>query len=111
MAANPLIPSRRPWHPVEYATEDIYALQNLAKGNALPHQQQRALTWILRACAVDQPTFYPDSDRETVFAEAKRHVGLEIRKLLNLPPRVIAALAEAEKNPKRRQAKETDNAE
>lgn len=94
---NPRSPERRPWHPAPYTVDDIYALQNLAKGRANEAQQARALDHILRrVCAIHDPTFIPDSDRETVFAEAKRHCGLQIQKLIDFPPAVVDALRKAE---------------
>ena len=36
-----------PYEPVEYELADAGAIQALAKGEALPHQQQRVLNWIL----------------------------------------------------------------
>ena len=100
MSRNPRSPEHRPWHPAPYTTEDIYALQALARGTASASQQVRALEHIVnRICAVDEPTFIPDSDRETVFAEAKRHCGLQIKKLIGLPSEVVQTLRRKEQKP------------
>lgn len=94
-------PDHRPWHPAPYNVDDIYALQAIARGTANDVQQKRALNWILTSlCRIYDPTFFPDSDRETVFAEAKRHVGLEIVKLINLPPQAVQHLRAKERKPK-----------
>lgn len=93
-------PDRRPWHPAPYDTQTIHALKNLAAGKANEGQQQRAIEWIIQVCAgTYQPTFIPDSDRETAYAEGRRAVGLELVKLINLPPAAVAAIKKTEANP------------
>lgn len=105
--ANPRSPSYRPWHPTAYEAEDVYALQNLAKGKAGEHQQIKLLNFIVhRLCGTYQPTFIPDSERETAFAEGKRNVGLELVKLINLPVEQLKKLTE-----QGRPAKENDHGE
>lgn len=81
--ANPV-----PWSPVPYGIEDAGAIQALLRGDALPHQQQRALKWIIESAAgtYDQ-TFYPggeDGRRNTDFAEGRRFVGSQIVKMTRL---------------------------
>ena len=94
---DPRSPSTRPWHPTPYTVDDVYALQNLEKGEANDIQQKRALAFIINSvCGTYNATFVPDSDRETVFAEAKRHCGLELVKLINMPRAVIEGLRQAE---------------
>ena len=86
MAAKP--PPGAPWAPVEYEPADIGAIQAVARGTAEPHQQMRALRWIVEAaCGTYDLSFRPESDRDTAFAEGRRFVGLQIVKLskLNLP--------------------------
>jgi len=64
---------------------DAAALQALARGDATPEQQQRALDWIINVgAATYQTTFHPESDRASAFAEGRRYVGLQVVKLLKL---------------------------
>jgi hypothetical protein len=73
------------WHPPLWETADAGALQALARGEALPHQQQRALDFIIKSLAGTYDMSYrPESDRDTSFAEGRRFVGLQVVKLLNL---------------------------
>lgn len=77
--------ARRPHHPAPCAKADIYAIKALFEGVASEAQQKRAIAWILNeACGIRDNTYYPDSERDTVFASAKRFVGLEIVSLLNM---------------------------
>jgi hypothetical protein len=74
-----------PWHPAPYEDADVYAIKALAAGKASEGQQQRALNWIINvACATYDLSFRPESDRETVFAEGKRHVGMQLVKLTKI---------------------------
>lgn len=81
---------------VRYEDGDVYAIKALAAGKANEGQQQRALAWIVNVlCDTNALSFRPYSPRETDFAEGKRHVGIQIRKLVELP---VSALV---KPPKR----------
>lgn len=78
---------RGPWDVPEFDIADAVAIKALQNGTAEPHQQQRALKWIIEAAAgtYDQ-TFYPggeDGRRSTDFAEGRRSVGLRIVHLAN----------------------------
>jgi len=82
-------PGARPHMPSPCETFDVYAIKALAAGTASDSQQKRALNWILNnCCGVPDSTYYPDSERDTIFAAGKRFVGLEIVALLNMknPP-------------------------
>jgi hypothetical protein len=73
------------WYPPVWETADAGALQALARGEAMPHQQQRALDFIVKTLAGTYDMSYrPESDRDTTFAEGRRFVGLQIVKFLNL---------------------------
>lgn len=97
---DPRSPTVRPWHPAPYSTDDVYALQALAAGRASATQQARALDFILhRASGVDEPTFIPDNPRESDFAAGKRHVGMQIRKLVGLPPAIVKGMRDKENAP------------
>jgi hypothetical protein len=84
MAKKPT-PVGAPWLPPQWDPADAGALQALARGEAAPHQQQRAVQFVVNAlCGTYDMSFRPEGDRDTVFAEGRRFVGLQIVKLLNL---------------------------
>ena len=77
----------RPWFPAHYDDPDTYAIKAVARGEATDIQQRRALNWIIQTlCGTYDLSYRPDSDRDTAFAEGKRHVGMQIVKLINLKP-------------------------
>jgi hypothetical protein len=69
------------------------------KGIANEGQQQRALDYIVRVlCETDRMTFWPggeDGRRSTDFAEGKRWVGVQLRRIEKLRPQHPGATAEA----------------
>lgn len=70
--------------PAAWDLPDASALQALAKGEASPEQQQRALNWIIyNACGTYEVDYRPDS-REHAFVSGKRNVGLQIVKLIKV---------------------------
>lgn len=69
-----------PWDPA-----DASAVQALARGEAGPDQQKRALDWVIKVAAATYNTsFTPGSPDATAFAEGRRFVGTQIVKLLSL---------------------------
>lgn len=84
------------WLPVLYDLADIEALRGVQSGTATAAQQAQALKWIVEiAAGTYEPSFRSDADggeRETAFAEGRRFVGLQIVKLLNMPPELVAKL-------------------
>lgn len=55
-------------------------------GKASDGQQRLALKWIIeRLCGTYDLSYRPDSERDTVFAEGKRRVGLQLIHELNRP--------------------------
>lgn len=79
------LPKPHPHFPAEYELADVMAIKALAVGDADKDQQLRALKWIIETlCETHGLSFRPESDRETVFAEGKRHVGLQIIKLIRI---------------------------
>lgn len=69
------------WAPAPYEPADIAAIQGLMRGDAQPHQQQRALRWIIEVVAATYDTSYrPESERDTCFAEGRRFVGTTLVK-------------------------------
>lgn len=78
-----------PWEPPDCYTETvIYAVRAWREGTATQAQQLLAWEWVqFLAASGDgyQDLSYrpgPDGARETDFAEGKRFVGLQLRKLL-----------------------------
>lgn len=84
------------WMPSTYEVSDIYALQALFSGTADPAQQRRALDWVINTAAETYELSFRSNDaggdRETAFAEGKRHVGMQIVKMINMPPALAAKL-------------------
>lgn len=68
----------------------IVALRAIEAGTANEHQQREALAYIRdRLCGVDKMSFWPGADdgrRASDFAEGKRWVGSQIRRICNLVP-------------------------
>jgi hypothetical protein len=78
-------PATAAWAPPAYEIADVSAVQALMNGTAEPHQQQRALKWIIEiACGTYDMSYRPDSQRDTDFAEGRRFVGLQLVKLTKL---------------------------
>lgn len=73
-----------PHDPAAYDLADAAAVQALARGNATPEQQQRAIRWIVGAAGTYDLSYRPDSARATDFSEGKRWVGSQVVKLTNL---------------------------
>jgi hypothetical protein len=68
-----------PWLPSAWELADATAIQALAQGTAEPEQQIRALRYIVEGlCRTYDLSYRPDSERNTIFAEGKRFVGLQI---------------------------------
>lgn len=79
------LPAADPWKPVEWEPADIAAIQALVRGDASPEQQRRAVDYIINDIAGTYDMSYrPDSERDSVFAEGKRFVGLTIVKAIKL---------------------------
>jgi hypothetical protein len=84
----------RPWQMPRLADADIFALQAVASGAASATQQQRAFDCVVRIlCETDRMTFWPgmpgvdgDGRRATDFAEGKRWVGLQLRRIEKMRP-------------------------
>lgn len=80
----------RPWQMPRIEDADIFALQAVANGSANSAQQQRAYEYVLRSlCETERMTFWPggeDGKRATDFAEGKRWVGLQLRRIEKMRP-------------------------
>lgn len=84
---NSILPSADPWKPAHYEIADAAAIQALARGDASPDQQKRALIWIVEVCAARSDLSFrpgPDGHANTSFAEGKRWVGIQVAKLAGL---------------------------
>lgn len=79
-----------PWQLPAITDGDVFALQALAKGVANEAQQKQGFDYIVRAlCETDRMTFWPggeDGKRATDFAEGKRWVGIQLRRIEKLRP-------------------------
>ena len=88
MARKPSIgPEAQPFLPPAYDIGTAGAFQALARGEAMPHQQQAALKYVIETLAGAYDLSFrpgPDGSRLTDLAEGRRFVGLQIVKLLNL---------------------------
>lgn len=89
-----------PWKPPEWQNADAQAVKALARGDATPEQQRRALDWIIReACATYEFAFHPGAnDRETNLALGRQMVGQQIVKLINLDLQRIGQANQAIEN-------------
>jgi len=67
----------------------VSAIKALARGEATPDQQRIAVEYLLHGLSVvDGLSFRPDAlggQRETDFAEGRRFVGLQLRRIVLLP--------------------------
>lgn len=92
-AVKPPMPATLlPWQlPIEkLESADIVAVQSLSQGTADSHQQRRAWDFIRnRLCQCDGMSFWPggeDGKRATDFAEGKRFVGEQLRRISRMKP-------------------------
>lgn len=94
----------RPWRPVRVVVSpivepgvvnkaDVIAIKAVAEGIATAEQQVRAIeAIILQIACSDELSFAPEHKggaRETDFAEGKRFVGFQLRKLIRTPLQVL----------------------
>lgn len=73
-----------PYTPPAWDLPDASALQALARGEATPEQQQRALNWVINAACGTYDLEYREEPRAHAFVSGRRFVGLEIVKLLKV---------------------------
>ncbi len=88
--SNPPTPGA-PYLPPPWNKADVYAIKALCDGRANDEQQRRAVQWILvHACGVDDLSYRPGEDgRNTAMAEGRRFVGLQMRKLRDMPATLL----------------------
>jgi hypothetical protein len=83
--------SKRPkaYESAKYEPADIGAVRAVYNGEAEPHQQRRAMEWIMNnACEIKELSYRPDGEGgfgDTAFAEGRRFVGIQIAKLVSMP--------------------------
>ena len=91
----------RPWTPVkvigdketpltdlEITKAQARSLQLVCEGKAGADEQKMALEAVFRICGVDDLEYLPDEHggaRDSAFKSGKRHVGLQLRKIVRLP--------------------------
>jgi hypothetical protein len=71
--------------PPHWEPEDVGALQALSRGEAAPHQQIRALKWIIRdLCEYHGLGWHPSGPHEAAFAAGRRFPAVQIEKYLSI---------------------------
>lgn len=94
------------WLPVERRAADVELVQALNAGVANPDQQRRALAYIVNTvCRTYEPSFDPDSTRNTDHAEGRRWVGLQLVTMTKLSLAELRAREELERKPNERRAR------
>ena len=75
----------KPYYPADYTKQMVIAIQAVAAGIANEGQQQLTMKWIIEdLCRTYDLDYFPDSDRDSVFASAKRSIGLQLVKLIKI---------------------------
>lgn len=82
MQPNPNI--KRPWSPATCDYHDVMAIKQVAEGVADAATQRRALGWIIAIARTRNETYYPDSERDSCFAQGMRFVGLQVLRLVEM---------------------------
>lgn len=68
--------------PAAWDVADASAFQALERGEAEPHQQIRALKWLIQqASGMNELSYRPGDPYATAFAEGRRFVGLQVQKM------------------------------
>jgi hypothetical protein len=78
----------KPWVPPIYDEQTMRAFQAVGAGIANADQQKIMIRHLMELTACYDLSFRPDEhggERASAFAEGKRFVGLQIRKMLDLP--------------------------
>ena len=86
-----VIPSgedRKPATDIEISESDARAIRAVAEGIASPDQQKAAVVAFMWICGAHDLEYLPDEhggERDSAFKSGKRHVGLQLRKLVSFP--------------------------
>lgn len=92
MARKPRIgPDPLPWVPPQWGKAEYYAIKALYAGNANEHQQRLLWTLLMELTGYGDLEFR-ESERASVFAGGKRHVGLQLVKAVQMPGSIIDRL-------------------
>lgn len=94
---RPVKAPKWPWQLPPIEDPDIYAIQAFEQGRAGVPEQRRVWAFLQRFCGVDRMTFYPggeDGRRASDFAEGKRWIGDQLRRLSRLTPTQISSRGE-----------------
>jgi hypothetical protein len=76
---------------------DAHAVRALATGEADADQQKRALRWIVReCCGYQEPSYLGQGEADTAHRAGRRHVGVQIEKMVNMPASVLAAMRKSD---------------
>lgn len=82
-------PKKDPWNPADYDDDVVYAVRAMNLGQANEGQQKLAWSWLMYVTGAGDEyadlSFRPGAtgERDTTFAEGKRFVGLQFRKMLH----------------------------
>lgn len=104
-------PKKDPWNPPDYDDEVVYAIRAMNTGTASDGQQKLAWSWLMYVTGAGDEfadmSFRPGptGERDTVFAEGKRFVGLQMRKMLHPSVTPQPTKTEEPNGPKRRAGK------
>lgn len=102
-------PKATPWMPHDYDDDVIMAVRQFSEGKANAGQQKLAWDWLMYVTACTEEyadlSFRPGEEgrRATDFAEGKRFVGLQVRKMLHpaLNPEAKVEVPEPVARPRR----------
>ena len=83
---NQILPHEDPVAKPDYVEADVQAIRALGSGLATPAQQKRALDWMIKSFGTYDTSYRPDSERDTVFAEGRRHAGMILVWMLKYAP-------------------------
>jgi hypothetical protein len=87
-------PPDHPWEPVLFTEPVVHTLKAWGRGEASAEQQALLLNWIVYSLSgLHHASYSPRSDRDTAFAEGKRHVGLELMRVLKAPVDLLKPVA------------------
>lgn len=92
-STNPVLPPR-------VSVAEITALKAIFAGSASEQQQKAGMAWIVhQAAGLDFLAWYPGSEgqRASDFAQGKRSVGLNIKRVIEMSAADVEALAAKEK--------------
>jgi hypothetical protein len=84
-------PEYSPWLPEKWDPAIVSAVKAVAVGTGTAEQQRKVIEYIVGSndgvipglCRTYDAVYFP-SERDTAFANGKRHVGLQIVKLISL---------------------------